>query len=138
MLAAKRQLRSLRLVKKNYKLFNCQLTPIDFYSGKNLDLDSDWKFIDISDTLQYYFEINVKFTNIATQSIIVCLRNKETNKEEARIRLVDKNIIKFSEDRSLLRNLDNLNQKYELYWELKENQRNGIIYFDHPIVLEVV
>lgn len=104
---------------------------------KNLGLDSDWEFIDISDTLQFFFEINIKFTNVASQSIVVYLRNKLTNKQLSKIRFVDKNIIKFSEERENLKHLQNLNQKYELYWELKENKRNGIIHFNKPIQLEV-
>ncbi len=47
--------------------------------------------------------------------------------------LIDKNVIKFSNSRKYLKNVENLNKIYELYWEIKENQRNGIIHYSYPL-----
>lgn len=119
---------------KNYKLFESKLYLIDLFGISNLNLDSEWNYIDISDKLQFYFEIEIKFSNIANKNIVIFLRNKQNRNEIVRkIVLVDKNVIKFSESRKEIKKFEDLNEKYELYWEIKENNRSGIIHFSHPL-----
>ena len=119
---------------KNYKLFESKLYLIDLFGISNLNLDSEWNYIDISDKLQFYFEIEIKFSNISNKNIVIFLRNKQNRKKIVReIILVDKNVIKFSESRKEIKKFEDLNEKYELYWEIKENNRSGIIHFSHPL-----
>ena len=86
--------------------------------------------------MQFYFEINLKFSNIATQNIFITLRNKTSNSVVKKIVLVEKNVIKFTEERQRLSNVKDLNEIYELFWEISEGQRSGIIHFSYPLKVE--
>ncbi len=119
---------------KNYKLFNAQLYFIDLFGISNLKINTEWEYEDISDSLQFYFEIVIKFSNIANQNIFIHLRDKSDQKKSIKkIVLVDKNIIKFNDSKKVLEQYLDLNQKYELFWEIVENNRSGIIHFTHPL-----
>jgi len=47
--------------------------------------------------------------------------------------LFEKNLIKLSEKRENLMKMADLNEIYELFWEISEGQRNGTIYFSYPL-----
>ena len=50
--------------------------------------------------------------------------------------LIDKNVIKFCNSRSYLKNFEDLNMIYELFWEIDQNKRNGIIHFSFPLKIK--
>lgn len=114
------------------------MSLIDVYGLGNANEASEWKLVDVSDEVQFYFEILAKGSNIPSQSISVSLRNKLSNKNIASIEFVDKNVIKFIESRSGVNTaIKNLNEKYELIWCISDNERSGIVYFDQPICFDV-
>ena len=118
-------------------MFESRLNLVDVYGLGNANEDSEWKLVDVSDDVQYYFEIFAKGSNIPSQSISVCLRNKLTNEEVDRIEFVDKNVIKFYESRLELATINDLNEKYELCWKIAEDERTGVIYFEQPVRVDV-
>lgn len=122
---------------KNYRLFEARPTIIDFYGISNLEFHDDYKYKDISDEIHMYFEVNIKFSNITNENITVALKSKDDDRLIEKITLVDKNVLKFTDLKQNLQQLQNLNQKYELVWELKENKREGIIQYDYPIIFAV-
>lgn len=119
---------------KNYRLFDVRVNLIDLYTISSNDNTGDVRFRDISDEIQLFFEIDIKFSNIASQNILISLKNRETNQILSTITLIDKNIIKLVEMKSSLQNYSNLNEKYMLLWEIKDSKRNGIVNFDYPII----
>ena len=56
-------------------------TIIDFYGINNLEFQDEYKHRDISDEIHLYFEVNIKFSNIANRSISVALRQKDAERE---------------------------------------------------------
>lgn len=86
----------------------------------NFEIQDNYEQIDISEEIQFYFEIKLKFSNIAPQNISIVLRNKHLKKDLQKIVLVDKNVIKFSELRTNLIKIEDLNEIYELFWEISE------------------
>lgn len=104
---------------------------------KSLISEEGFEMLDISDELQFYFELSTNFSNIPSQSISVVLRNKIQNKCIKKLKHSDKNIIRFTDSKQHLKVFNNLNEKYELVWNIKENNRKGIIFFDYPLVFAV-
>lgn len=110
---------------------------MDLYSFLLPSYSIDYAMTDISDELQFYFDLSINFTNITSQSINVNLVNKLTDKSIQKLKISDKNVIKFTESKQNLKLFNNLNDKYELIWNIKENNRKGIIFFDYPLIFIV-
>lgn len=115
------------------KAFDTNISLVDIYGPANANEDFDWKMTDVSDEVQYYFSIVPRTSSINNQNATVTLRNKISGHDVAKISFADKNILKFCDSSKDLSRIDNLNKKYELIWNVAENDRGGIIYFDFPI-----
>lgn len=122
---------------KNYKLFEATTTVVDFYGLNSLSADGKFKYIDISDEVQLFYQIDMKFANVAFQNIEIELVDKETGRDVDRINFAEKNVVKVVHSKAELGAVANLSQKYELVWRIRENNRNGVIQYDFPIVLQV-
>lgn len=122
---------------KNYKLFEAKTNIVDFYGLNSMTSDEKYKYIDISDEVQLFYEIDMKFTNVAFQKIEIRLINKQSQVEVDCINFSEKNVVKVVNSKQEIREIDNLNKKYELVWSIKENNRNGVIQYDFPIILNV-
>ena len=119
-------------------MFETKLNIVDAYGLGNANENNEWHLVDVSEEIQYYFEIFAKGLNFPSHSINIALRNKFTKKEIAQIEFIDKNVIKFSESRGDLSTIKDLNEKYELFWRIAEDERSGIIYFEQPVSCEVI
>lgn len=114
-----------------------KVQPLDVFnfSPSRTENDKDWVYKDISDDIQLFFEISVTSTNVQLQNISVRLANKETGETCSTINLAEKNIIKLIESKHQVRKYQNLNEKFFLFWQIKDLKRNGLINFDYPINL---
>jgi hypothetical protein len=122
---------------KNYKLFEVKTNVVDYYGLNSMSSDGVYKYIDISDQVQLFYEIELKNHSFSFQNIEISLLKKETGETIDKINFSEKNIVKVVNSKQELSNVDNLNKIYELVWSIKENNRNGIIQYDFPIVINV-
>ena len=118
------------------KPFDAYVNLVDVYAPTNGNDEFGWEFIDVSDEVQHFFNIDLRDVGLTVAGVTIELRNKINNTQTAIIELNEKNIIKFVDSYIALQSLDNLNAKYELVW-CTLNGKFGIIYFDHKLAFKV-
>lgn len=118
-------------------MLNVDAHEIDLHSLNRPNDSNDYSCTDISDETQFYFELGMNFNNIDKENVNIALRDKYSNRAIKKVKLADKNILKFKDSKNRMKLLQNLNEKYELVWSIKGNNRKGIIHFDYPIAYRV-
>ena len=98
--------------------------------------DGQFKYVDISDEVHLFYEIELKLNSLSFQNVEIALINKKTDSEIDKINFGEKNVVKVVNSKIELADIDNMNKRYELVWTIKENNRNGIIQYDFPIILK--